>query len=191
MYKLAELKRHLKRGQVYRRSDMERWSSSVDRHIAELLKDGTLEKVGPSLYYYPKRNIFGKEPADTKMLVKKYLKDNRFLITSFNQYNGLGVGTTQLYNHIIVYNHNKSGDVKLGNKVIMFKKRSTFPTETSKEFLMVDLVNNLPELAEDQSEILNHVYQTLPKMNNSSMNSALKKYGTAKTRKILAPVLTE
>lgn len=186
MSKLSELKTHLRRGGVYRRSELEQWSKSVDRHIAELIADGTLEKVGPSLYYYPKKNIFGKEPPENNVLIKKYLKDHKFLITSFNRYNGLGVGTTQLYNSMIVYNHNKSGEVKLGNKVFKFKKKGAFPTEASKEFLMVDLVNNLPELAEDQPEVLMRVYQTIPKLDPKSLNNALKRYGTARTRKLLS-----
>jgi len=189
MSKVSELKTHLKRGAVYRRADLEQWSKSVDRHIAELIAEGTLEKVGPSLYHYPRKNIFGKEPPENNTLIKKYLKDNKFLITSFNQYNGLGVGTTQLYNSMIVYNHNKSGQVKLDNKVFKFKKKSAFPAEVSKEFLMVDLVNNLPELAEDQPEVLKRVYQTIPKLDPKSMSNALKRYGTAKTKKLLATAL--
>jgi hypothetical protein len=189
MDKLSELKKHLRRGSVYRRSELEQWSKSVDRHISELIADGTFEKVGPSLYYYPKKNIFGKELPENGMLIRKYLKEGKFLITSFNQYNGLGLGTTQLYNSMIVYNHSKSGDVKLGNKVFKFRKKAAFPPETSKEFLVVDLVNNLPELAEDQPEVLRRVYQNLPKLDNKALSTTLKKYGTAKTRKLLAPAL--
>jgi len=84
MLKSVELKSHLKRGGVYRRSELEQWSNSVDRHIAELVETDTIEKVGPSLYYYPKKNIYGVEPPDTKILVKKFLKHNKFLLTSLN-----------------------------------------------------------------------------------------------------------
>jgi hypothetical protein len=186
MPKVSELKKHLRRGSVYRRSELERWSKSVDRHISELTADGTLEKVGPSLYYYPKKNIFGKEPPENSLLVRKYLKDGKFLITSFNHYNGLGVGTTQLYNDMVVYNYNRSGEIKLGNKTFRFKKRGSFPSEATKEFLVVDLVNNLPELAEDQPEVLKRVYQTISGLDSKSLGNALEKYGTAKTRKLLA-----
>jgi hypothetical protein len=191
MSKSVELKSHLRRGGVYRRAELEQWSNSVDRHIGELVETGTLEKVGPSLYYYPKKNIYGVEPPDTKMLVKKFLKNDRFLITSLNYYNGLGVGTTQLYNQVLVYNHNRSGEVKLGNKVIKFRKKNAFPSANSKEFLIVDLVNNLSDLAEDQSDIMKRVYETVPKLNKNSLSNALKRYGTAKTKKLLAEVITK
>ena len=191
MSKSTELKRHLRRGSVYRRAELEQWSNSVDRHIGELVEAGTLEKVGPSLYYYPKKNIYGAEPPDTKTLVRKFLKNDQFLITSLNHYNGLGVGTTQLYNQVMVYNHNRSGEIKLGNKVIKFRKKNAFPSASSKEFLMVDLVNNLSDLAEDQAEVMKRVVETVPKLDKNSLNNALKSYGTAKTRKLLAEVVAK
>jgi hypothetical protein len=190
MSKVTELKSHLKRGGVYRRAELEQWSNSVDRHIGELVQTGSLEKVGPSLYYYPKKNIYGIEPPDNKTLVKKFLKDDRFLITSFNHYNGLGVGTTQLYNQVVVYNHNRTGEVKLGNKVFKFRKKRAFPVAASKEFLLVDLVNNLEDLAEDQSEVMERVYSTISELDRGALSNALKKYGSPKTKRLLAKVIS-
>jgi hypothetical protein len=45
MTKLDELKKHLKRGKVYRRSDLAKWSKSVDRHLEALVEEGTLQKL--------------------------------------------------------------------------------------------------------------------------------------------------
>ncbi|HIX55666.1 MAG TPA: hypothetical protein VK076_04635 [Candidatus Sphingobacterium stercoripullorum] len=47
MGKLEELKSHLKRGKIYRRTELMEWSKSVDRHIHSLLNDGTLKKALP------------------------------------------------------------------------------------------------------------------------------------------------
>ncbi|MCK5285201.1 MAG: hypothetical protein KAJ86_06425, partial [Alphaproteobacteria bacterium] len=91
MSKLNELKKHLRRGSVYRRSDLELWSNAVDRHLKQLQEDGTLVKLSGGLYYYPKKTVFGNAPADDKALVTAFLKDNRFLLTSPNAYNALGV----------------------------------------------------------------------------------------------------
>lgn len=41
--------------------------------------------------------------------MRNRLKDARFLLTSPNAYNGLGVGTTQLYARAVVYNHKGHG----------------------------------------------------------------------------------
>src|SRR4051794_35104673 len=97
MSKVDEMLRHLKRGNVYRRGDLERHSTAVDRHLGMLVKDGLLQKVAPGMYYYPKESVFGAVPPKEETLVKSFLKDDRFLVTSPNVYNSLGVGITQLY----------------------------------------------------------------------------------------------
>ena len=57
-----------------------------------------MKKLRGGLYYYPKQSAFGEVPADDYNLVRAFLKDDRFLLTSPNAYNTLGLGTTQLYN---------------------------------------------------------------------------------------------
>ena len=114
MSQLHQLKRQLKQGRVYRRTELANWSKSVDRHLDELVQDGTLQKLSQGLYYFPKESAFGKTPPDENVLVQSFLNDHRFLLTTPNAYNSLGVGTTQLYNERTVYNHNRHGEFKLG-----------------------------------------------------------------------------
>ncbi|HEY1047297.1 MAG TPA: DUF6088 family protein, partial [Bacteroidia bacterium] len=116
MSRLKELKSKLRSGKVYRRSDLSEWSNAVDRHLKELLKEGVLEKLSQGLYYVPKTSVFGRVPPDEETLVRSFLKDNRFLILTPNSYNSLGLGTTQLYNKKVVYNHKRLGKFKLGNR---------------------------------------------------------------------------
>jgi hypothetical protein len=82
MNKLEQLKKHLKPGGVFRRSDLQNWSSAIDRHLQELVRDGLLQKLSGGLYYVPKETAFGKAPAEEEKLVGAFLKDNRFLIIS-------------------------------------------------------------------------------------------------------------
>ena len=52
------LKQHIKPGVVYRRSDLEFYSSAVDRDLGRLVKDGVLFKLRQGLYYAQKnRNL--------------------------------------------------------------------------------------------------------------------------------------
>ena len=189
MNKLDELKDQLKQGQVYRRADMEHLSKSPDRHLAALVKEGTLQKLSPGLYYYPKETVFGKTPPEETRLVQSFLKDNRFLVTSPNAYNSLGVGTTQLYNQRTVYNHKRHGEFKLGNRSFSFRMKHHFPTKLTEEFLLVDLVNNLDTLAEDKSSVLEKVRQKVSSMDTRKLARAVSKYGSAKTQKLLKPLL--
>jgi hypothetical protein len=154
MSRLQQLKKQLKPGEVYRRTELANLSKSVDRHLDELVQEGTLQKLSQGMYYFPKETIFGKTPPDENVLVQSFLKDHRFLLTSPNAYNSLGVGTTQLYNVRTVYNHKRHGEFKLGNQTFNFRIKPHFPKKVTDDFLLVDLVNNLEELAEDRVEIL-------------------------------------
>ena len=125
-------------------------TSSVDRDIHGLVQDGTLQKLSRGLFYYPKESVFCKMPPDGNDLVRTFLKDDHFLLTSPNLFNSLGVGTTQLHNQQVVYNHKRHGKFKLGNEEYDFRVKPRFPRKLTPEFLLVDLVNTLDNLAEDK-----------------------------------------
>lgn len=187
--KVQELKNHLTRGGVYRRSDLARWSNSVDRHVQHLVKDGTLKKVSPGTYYYPKQGVFGEVPPREEELVRNFLKDDRFLVTSPNAYNSLGVGTTQLYNKRIVYNHKRHGNFTLGKRNFEFRVKPHFPNKLTMEFLLVDLVNNLDGLEENPKQVLLKVTSKMKTMDTRKLQENLRAYGSVKTKKLLQPVL--
>jgi hypothetical protein len=189
MKKLNELKTHLKPGSVYRRDDLTKWSKSVDRHLNILVKDGSLQKLSQGLYYFPKNTAFGAAPADEESLVRSFLKDDRFLLTSPNAYNGLQVGTTQLYNKRVVYNHKRHGDFNLGNRTFSFRVKPHFPMKLTPEFLIVDLVNNLESLAEDQQAVLMNIAAKAKRMDAKKLARSLADYGSVKTKKLLQPLL--
>ena len=157
MTKLQELRKHLRPGKVYRREDLARWSNAVDRHLRQLVEDGTLTKLAGGLYAYPRQTVFGTAPAQDDALVATFLKDDRFLLASPNAYNSLGVGTTQLYDKTVVYNHKRHGEYALGGRKFDFRVKPAFPKKLSREFLLVDLVNNLDRLAESRTEVLERV----------------------------------
>jgi hypothetical protein len=189
MARVNYLKRQLKPGGVYRRTELANWSKSVDRHLDELLSDGTLQKLSQGLYYVPKETAFGKTPPDEKTLVQSFLKDDRFLLTSNNDYNSLGLGTTQLYNEQTVYNHKRHGKFKLGNRTFNFKMKPHFPKKLTKEFLVVDLVNNLKELAEEQTVVLQNLTMKVAEMDKKKLKQSVAEYGNVKTKKIFAPLI--
>jgi hypothetical protein len=183
MTKLQELKKHLRPGQVYRREDLAQWSHSVDRHLTQLVDDGTLIRLARGLYLAPKETVFGKAPAEDDKLVKTFLKDHRFLLASPNAYNGLGVGTTQLYDKTVVYNHKRHGNFSLGGRVFDFRVKPTFPKTLNREFLLVDLVNNLDRLAESKEEVLARVKERVESYDVQRLQRAARDYGSVRTRK--------
>jgi hypothetical protein len=191
MNKLQKVRNHLRPGQVYRREDLAKWSNAVDRHLKQLQEDGTLTKLSGGLYYYPKKTSFGEAPAEDKKLVETFLKDNRFLLTSANAYNALGVGSTQLYNETVVYNHKRHGRFVLGGRVFDFRVKPYFPKALTKEFLLVDLVNNLDRLAENQVPLLDRVKQQAVSCNGERLQRVVRDYGAVRTKKFFSTALTD
>lgn len=190
MSALNELKKHLRPGQVYRRADLLPWTNAVDRHLKQLVEEGVLNKLAGGLYVYPKRSRFGAVPAEDTKLVEAFLKDHRFLLTSPNAYNALGVGSTQLYNQTVVYNHKRHGRFKLGRRNYDFRVKPHFPSKLSEEFLLVDLVDNVDRLAEQKSTMLEAARRKAMKMDGRALGRAVREYGGSKARKFFEPVLT-
>lgn len=182
MSKLKELKKHLRPGQVYRRAELARQSKSVDRHLQELVKDGVLQKLSGGVYYYPKKTSFGDAPPEDEKLVRTFLKDDNFYLTSLNAYNSLGVGTTQLYNEKLVYNHKRDGRHTLNGRHYYFLKRPCFPKKSSQEFLLVDLMNNLDFLAEDKEDVRNNVAEKALSMDKSKLMKAAHAFGGVRAK---------
>jgi hypothetical protein len=191
MAKLGELKRHLRHGRVYRREELVQWSNAVDRHLKQLVSDGTLTKLAPGLYLYPKETVFGKAPAEDDELVETFLKDRRFLLASPNAYNMLGVGTTQLYDKTVVYNHKRHGSFTLGGRTFDFRMRPSFPKTLSREFLLVDLVNNLDRLAESKKEVLERVRERVVSFDVARLQRAAREYGNVRTRKFFSALTAD
>jgi hypothetical protein len=192
MTKLEELKKHLRPGRVYRREDMAQWSKAVDRHLKQLVSEGTLTKLAGGLYLFPKVTVFGKAPPEEDRLVESFLKDDRFLLAPPNAYNSLGVGTTQLYDKTVVYNHKRHGHFSLGGRKFDFRVRPSLPRTLSREFLLVDLVNNLDRLAESKKEVLARVRESVAAYDAARRPRLLRaaiEYGNVRTKKFFSEAL--
>jgi Family of unknown function (DUF6088) len=180
---LARLRSHLKRGHVYRREDLLGDSNAVDRHLKQLVDAGDLEKLAQGLYYATKSSAFGRVPPKDSELVEAFLKDENFLLLSPNSYNSLGLGTTQLYNKTVVYNHKRHGVFKFGNRSFEFRIKPRFPKKLDKEFLLVDLLNNLDSLAENKDDVLTKAEKQLNKFETSKLQKTVSAYGAGGTKK--------
>lgn len=184
MTKLDALKKHLKPGKAYRRADLARWTTSVDRHLKQLVESGTLKKLSGGLYAYPKETVFGAAPASDREVVGAFLKDSAFLLASPNAYNSLGVGTTQLYDKTVVYNHKRHGEFRLGNRTFAFRVKPRFPRALTREFLLVDLANNLDQLVEPKDEVLKRLVDQVAASDTPKLRRAVREYGNERTKKL-------
>lgn len=186
MKSMKYLLQHIKPGNVYRRSDLDFYSSAIDRHLAQLVKEGSLQKLSQGLYYAPKVSKFGTLPPEDKALVERFLKDDDFVMVSPNSFNALGLGLTQLYNTTWVYNHKRKGEVQLNGKTYEFKIKSSYPAQVSKEFLLVELLNSTDKLAEAPN--MNQLTSKLKELDKNQLMVMVKKYGKGQAKQMLKTI---
>jgi hypothetical protein len=158
-------------------------SNAVDRHLRELVADGRLKKLAQGLYYAPRQSSFGALPPQDAELVGSFLRDKSFLAFSPSAYNAVGLGTTQLYNRTLVYNHKRHGIFKFGNRQFDFRMKSQFPKKLTPEFLFVDMLNNLDSLAEDRDAVLRQARGKLQSVDGARLQQAVGVYGNVATKR--------
>jgi len=188
-YKYESLNQHLRPGHVYRRDMLLSYSKALDRDLNTLVEKGELRKLAGGLYYKPALSRLGMLPPKDDNLVSCFLRDKQFLMYSLNQYNSLGVGLTQLYNRVVVLNRKRHGVIKLGNKEFDFRRSAKgFPTKITPEFLLVDLLNNLDELAEDTSLVKKNIHNNLVHYDKVKLLRLSSAYGKISTKKFLEEI---
>lgn len=191
MRTLDRVKKHLVPGRTYRRGELAELSSNVDRHIQTLVSEGLLRKVSAGMYVSPKNTDFGEAPPDENFLLKSFLKDDHFVVYSPSQFNSLGLGSTQLYNLRVVFNRKRTGNLEVGGRSYSFKLWREAPKELSPEFLVVELLNRLNELAEDREALLQNLKSKLAEMNTGKLLRAANRFGTLSTQKKLKHLLQD
>jgi hypothetical protein len=189
----ATLDSHVQAGKVYRRENLLSFSASVDRDLQRLVTAGTLRKLAQGLYYKPQKNIFGEVPPEEKDLLATFLRDENFLSFNPSIYNSLCLGTTQLYNKTIVYNHKRHGQFTLGNRTYDFRVKHRFPSakQVTPEFLLIDMLNNLSELAEDETQVLAAAQRRMGGFDQNQLRKMLAEYGSAATRRLVGTWLKQ
>ena len=88
-----------------------------------------------------------------------------------------------------MYNHKRHGDFNLGGMTFSFRVKPHFPLKATPEFLLVDLLNNLDQLAEDPKEVVAKVRTKAKTMDARKLKKSLQEYGSIKARKLLEPFI--
>ena len=180
-------------GKVFRRKDLAATLPSVDRELGRALKAGLVRRVAQGLYYVPRHTPFGEAPPGEEELVRKFLDDDHFLLFNPSVYNSLGLGITQLYSSNVVYNHKRHGLFKLAGFEFDFRDKPRFPArgQVTREYLLVDMLNNLDQLAEDPDTLLATVRRKLDTFDAARLEQALRDYGSARTRRLFRQWMIE
>lgn len=175
----------MEQGRVYRRGELAEFTGAVDRDLKKLVEAGEVRRLAGGLYCRPKRNALGAEPPENQELVRAFLKTDDFLLTSYNNFTDLGFGLTQVYGNYLVYNHRRSGDFRLGGKRFKFLVVPAYPEALSKEYLLVDLLNNLRKLPDDVAAALKNLKPRLDEFDRDKVSECLARYGNPAAKRAL------
>jgi hypothetical protein len=67
--------------------------------------------------------------------------------------------------------------------------KSSFPKNITKEYLLVDLLNNLDDLAEDQAQAMDKLPNNIRSYNAEALIKATQQYGTGKTKRTIKAIV--
>ncbi|KAF0126491.1 MAG: hypothetical protein FD189_1368 [Elusimicrobia bacterium] len=183
MKNAEKLRNSMEPGRVYRRQDLEGYSTAVDRDLHTLAASGEVRKLAGGLYYRPGKNAFGVTMPEEREFVRAFLKTDDFLLTSYNYFNQFGLGLTQVYGTTLVYNHKRAGEFSLGGKRFEFRLVPAYPDKLSREFLLVDLLNNLRRLPDNTAGVLKNLKSRLNEFDGDLLAACLRRYGRPGARK--------
>jgi hypothetical protein len=91
----------------------------------------------------------------------------------------------------LAYNHKRHGNFTLGGRRFDFRVRPAFPKTLTREFLLVDLVNNLDRLAESKKEVLTRVKDQIGSYDAPRLRRAARDYGNLSTKKFFSQALSD
>lgn len=182
---VSNFRQRLKPGGVYRREYFDRYTKSTARALEALQSEGVLKQLNFGLYYCPVRNAFGEVFPKEHLLIKEFLRSDKFLVVDPSLYNSLGLGLTQVYNFQFVYNKKRDGEFNFLGRNYRFMKHRNFPKEVTREFLLVDLLNNSATLALDEGELEKSLLDKVSSFDQKKLLRAVKKFGLTKTQRFL------
>lgn len=131
----------LQPGRVSRTRDLLAWGRNAPRPAARPVDEGTLVRLAHGLFRHPRRGRFGAVPPTDDELLRTFLDGKPFVFTGPIRWNALGLGTTALFAHPLVYDTRRSGTFVLGGRRFVLR-RVGFPVDPSPEWFVVDLIEN-------------------------------------------------
>jgi hypothetical protein len=187
MNNATKLKEAMEPGRVYRRQDLEELSTAVDRELKTLVDSNEVRKLSGGLYCRPKPSQWGALPPDDRELVRAFLKTDDYRLTSYNDFNVLGLGLTQVYTVYVVYNHKRAGTFTLGGKEFRFRLVPAYPTGAvvEPEYLLVDMLNNLRRLPDNVELVLRNLKKGVQSFDRAKVLDCLERYGNPAAKRLL------
>jgi hypothetical protein len=156
-------------GRVYRTREFAQWSANPPRLAQRLVREGQLVQLAQGLFAVPQRSRFGLVPPSDEALMRAFLDGAPFVFTGPERWNALGLGTTAVFAHPLVYNTKRSGQFVFGRREFSLR-RVTFPESPPTEWFVIDLFENAGQAASSADELASSLTKALSRGNFDRAN---------------------
>ena len=145
-------------GTVYRTAWLRRWGGNPTRLAQRLEARGLVRRLGHGLLYAPRMGRFGEVPPSDEALLDAFLDGTPYVVTGPSRWNALGLGSTALFAHPLVYNTKRTGTFDVGGRTFELR-RVAFPANPPAEWFVVDLLRHADAVGTDREELVGHLAQ--------------------------------
>jgi hypothetical protein len=140
-------------GTVLRTAALRRWGANPTRLAQRLEARGVVQRIGHGFVYVPKGTRFGTAPPTEEALLDALLGGAPYVVTGPLAWNALGLGSTAMFAHPLVYNTKRSGTVRLADRTLRLR-RVAFPSQPCPEWFVIDLLENARSVGLDRQSAL-------------------------------------
>jgi len=179
-------------GTVFRTAALRRWGENPTRLAHRLEREGRVQRLGHGFLYVPRETKFGTAPPSDEALMDALLDGTPHLVTGPVRWNALGLGSTALHVHPLVYNTKRTGTFTLGGRTFELR-RVAFPREVTAEWFVVDLLRHTDSVGLDRDDLARHLVAALKRgrFDRERLFDMADQFGTRPDRDFVRQVVRE
>ena len=173
-------------GTVFRTAALRRWGENPTRLARRLEGEGLVQRLGHGLLFVPKLTRFGTAPPSDSALLDALLAGGPYVVTGPMRWNALGLGSTALHVHPIVYNTKRTGSVTLGGRTFELR-RVAFPGEVTAEWFVFDLLRHTDAAGVDPADLIHNLVRALEhgRFDRARLLETAERFGTRAEAKLV------
>ena len=179
-------------GTVFRTAALRRWGENPTRLARRLERDGLVQRLGHGFLFVPKLTKFGAAPPSDSALLDAVLEGGPYVVTGPMRWNALGLGSTALHVHPLVYNTKRTGSVTLGGRTFELR-RVAFPREVTAEWFVFDLLRHTDAAGVDPADLIRNLVRALEhgRFDRTRLLETAERFGTGAAAKLMRRAVHE
>ncbi len=179
-------------GSVLRTAALRRWGDNPTRLAQRLQREGALRRLGHGLVYVPKHTRFGEAPPTDEALLDAFLDGTPYVVTGPVRWNALGLGSTAMHVHPLVYNTKRTGTFTFGNRAFDLR-RVAFPREVTAEWFVVDLLRNADSVGLDRADLSRNLVHAVEdgRFDRERLLAMAERFGTREEAAIIRSAVSD